>query len=298
MVSARPCSEEHTPVLPDDIADTVATALAEDVGDGDRSAAAALEDQQTRARLTVKEAGVLAGCAWFDEVFRQLDDKLRIDWQMTDGAELKAQACVCVLTGSARTILTGERTALNFLQLLSGVATSTRRLVDRVKGTRAVVLDTRKTLPGLRAAQKYAVCCGGGVNHRSGLYDGILIKENHIAVAGSVTAAVERVRAAHPDMPVQVEVENLHELDEALINEVSSVLLDNFPTHILSRAVKMCPKPTRYSKFEVLSEASGNIDLKSIRGVADTGVDRISVGGLTKHVTAIDFSLRIDPQQS
>lgn len=292
MASSTAPTEESL-ALPDDIVDTVATALAEDVGDGDRSAAVVDEHQQAHATVVGKEAGVLAGCAWFDEVFRQLDDRVRVTWHTFDGDDLKPDTRVCSLHGPARALLTGERTALNFLQLLSGVATSTRRLVDRVKGTRAIILDTRKTLPGLRAAQKYAVRCGGGDNHRFGLFDGILVKDNHIAAAGSITEAVARIRATHPGLAVQVEVENLTELDEALIAEADSVLLDNFPSHILARAVNMCPRPNRYSSRRVLSEASGDINLKRVREVADTGVDRISVGGLTKHVSAIDFSLRL-----
>lgn len=292
MASSTAPTEESL-ALPDDIVDTVATALAEDVGDGDRSAAVVDEHQPAHATVVGKEAGVLAGCAWFDEVFRQLDDRVRVTWHTVDGDDLKPDTRVCSLHGPARALLTGERTALNFLQLLSGVATSTRRLVDRVKGTRAIILDTRKTLPGLRAAQKYAVRCGGGDNHRFGLFDGILVKDNHIAAAGSITEAVARIRAAHPGLAVQVEVENLTELDEALIAEADSVLLDNFPSHILARAVNMCPRPNRYSSRRVLSEASGDINLKRVREVADTGVDRISVGGLTKHVSAIDFSLRL-----
>lgn len=282
--------------LPADIAETVSHALAEDVGDGDRNAAIIAEDAQARASVTAKESGVLAGSPWFDEVFRQLDARVQIRWQADDGDAVKAGQTLCEVSGPTRALLTGERSALNFLQMLSGVATSTRRYVERVKGTRASILDTRKTLPGLRSAQKYAVLCGGGENHRFGLYDAILIKENHIAAAGSIAAAVNAVREMSPGLPVQVEVENLTELEQALEVEANSVLLDNFESHILSRAVNMVRRYQRANRERVLVEASGDITLLNVRDVADNEVDRISIGGLTKHITALDLSMRLERQ--
>lgn len=281
------------PETPEDIADTVARALAEDIGDGDRNAELVPEGTRVRARVTAREAGVLAGAPWFDAVFAQLDDNVRIDWHLADGDALRPETPVCDLEGPARPVLTGERTALNFLQLLSGVATATRRYVERVKGTGAAILDTRKTLPGLRSAQKYAIRCGGGVNHRFGLFDAVLIKENHIAAAGSIRAAVETARRLHEDLTVQVEVENLTELEEALAADADSVLLDNFASHILTRAVIMCRRHRRPNFAKVEIEASGDVTLGNVRDIADTGVDRISIGGLTKHVTAVDLSMRL-----
>lgn len=279
--------------LPADIADSVALALAEDIGDGDRNAAIIPENDQAQAQVVAKENGVLAGTAWFDEVFRQLDKQVQVHWQAADGDSIRPKQVLCEISGPTRALLTGERTALNFLQMLSGVATSTRRYVERVKGTRAKILDTRKTLPGLRSAQKYAVLCGGGENHRFGLFDAILIKENHIAAAGSITAAVEKVRATSPDLRVQVEVETLTELDEALEVDVDAVLLDNFESHILARAVNMVRRYRRPNREHVQVEASGDITLLNVRDVADNDVDRISIGGLTKHITAIDLSMRL-----
>lgn len=281
------------PELPEDIAETVARALAEDVGDGDRNAALVPADVRARATVTAREAGVLAGAPWFDQVFAQLDDGVRIDWRAADGDAVRPETVVCELHGPARPLLTGERTALNFLQMLSGVATATRRYVERVKGTGAAILDTRKTLPGLRSAQKYAIRCGGGVNHRFGLFDAVLIKENHIAAAGSITAAVETARREHDGLTVQVEVENLTELEEALAADADSVLLDNFASHILTRAVNMCRRHRRPNFGKVVIEASGDVTLRNVRDIADTGVDRISIGGLTKNVTAIDLSMRL-----
>ncbi len=277
--------------LPTDIAETVERALAEDIGDGDRNAAIIAEDAQASAQVVAKEPGVLAGCAWFSEVFRQLDERIIVNWQTSDGETLRVNQVLCELYGPSRALLSGERTALNLLQLLSGVATKTRTFVERVKGTRARILDTRKTLPGLRSAQKYAVLCGGGENHRFGLYDAILIKENHIAAAGSITNAVAQARANNPDLPVQVEVENLTELEEALEVDVESVLLDNFESHILARAVNMARRERRRNRELTQVEASGDITLQNVRAVADNEVDRISIGGLTKHVTAIDLSM-------
>lgn len=280
--------------VPTDMTALITRALEEDVGSGDCNKVVVDADQRAHAVVTARESAVLAGCPWFEAVFQQLSaDDVRIDWHLDDGDALKPEQTVCELTGPARTLLTGERTALNFLQTLSASATVTRHFVDRVKGTNAAILDTRKTLPGLRSAQKYAVVCGGGVNHRFGLFDGVLIKENHISVAGSITTAVERVRAADAQQWVQVEVEDLHELDEALAADVDSVLLDNFPDHVLTRAVNMCRGHLLPNRRSVVTEASGDINLSNVRAVADTGVDRISIGGLTKHITAVDLSMRL-----
>ena len=278
---------------PDDLADCVRRALAEDLGDGDRNAAIIDPDATATGRIIAREAAVLAGSPWADEVFAQLDPGVQLQWSAADGEAIYAEQTLCTLTGPARALLSGERTALNFLQLLSGIATSTRRYVERVKSTGAAILDTRKTLPGLRAAQKYAVRCGGGANHRFGLYDGILLKENHIAAAGGIAAAVAGAREQSPDLPIQVEVEDLTELEQALEAGVDSVLLDNFASHILARAVNMAHSHRRANRSQVTVEASGDINLKTVRDVADNEVDRISIGGLTKHVTAIDLSMRL-----
>ncbi len=260
----------------------VARALIEDIGTGDLTANLIPADQQVRARVVCREPAILCGQPWFDEVFRQLDPAVTIDWHHTDGDPIEADACVCELSGSARVQLTGERTALNFLQLLSGTATVTRRYVDAVRHTDATILDTRKTIPGLRLAQKYAVRCGGGRNHRLGLYDAILIKENHIRAAGGIAAAVSAAR--QHGVPVEVEVETLAQLDEAIAAGVERVLLDNFDQDRLHAAVEC-------SAGRVELEASGGVDDAGVAAIAGTGVDFISIGGLTKHVRAIDYSM-------
>lgn len=272
--------------LPQDIEASVRRALAEDVGTGDLTAGLIHADQQATARVISREQAVLCGAAWFEEVYRQIDSTVHIDWLAQDGELLRPDQVVCRISGPARFLLTGERTALNFLQLLSGTATETRRYVDAVRGTGATILDTRKTLPGLRTAQKYAVRCGGGENHRMGLFDGILIKENHIAAAGSVTAALDAARAfVPPGILLEVEVENLSQLDEALAAGAPRILLDNFTIEQLKEAV-------RRSRARAQLEASGGISLESVREIAATGVHYISIGGLTKHVRAVDLSLR------
>jgi len=272
--------------LPQDIEASVRRALAEDVGTGDLTAGLIHADQQATARVISREQAVLCGAAWFEEVYRQIDSTVHIDWLAQDGELLRPDQVVCRISGPARFLLTGERTALNFLQLLSGTATETRRYVDAVRGTGATILDTRKTLPGLRTAQKYAVRCGGGENHRMGLFDGILIKENHIAAAGSVTAALAAARAhVTPAVLLEVEVENLSQLDEALAAGAPRILLDNFTIEQLKEAV-------RRSRARAQLEASGGISLESVREIAATGVHYISIGGLTKHVRAVDLSLR------
>ena len=269
-----------------DIAVTVARALAEDIGSGDVTAT--LIPQQASARATVmsREPAVLCGRPWFDAVFQQLDQQVQIAWRAGDGDKIETYQILCELRGPARSLLSGERTALNFLQTLSGTATQTRVYVDAVMGTRAIILDTRKTLPGLRAAQKYAVTCGGGHNHRMGLHDAVLIKENHITVAGSVTAALAQARAkAAANLPVEIEVENIAQLREALSAGATRILLDNFDLDMLRTAV-------RETNGRAQLEASGGVTLDSIRAIAQTGVDFISIGSLTKHVRAIDLSMR------
>lgn len=269
------------------IASNVAAALAEDLGDGDRTGELLDPQATVRAQLIVREAAVLCGAPWFDAVLQQVDPRLAVVWLAADGDLIAAGGTVCRLTGPARGLLTAERSAMNFLQLLSGVATMTRRYVDAVEsvpGNRARILDTRKTLPGLRLAQKYAVRVGGGMNQRLGLYDAILIKENHIAAAGGVGAALRAAQGR--GVPVQIEVETLAQLDEALAAGATSVLLDNFTPGLMRAAVQ------RNGGRAVL-EASGGINLDSVREIAATGVDRISIGSLTKDVRATDYSMRV-----
>lgn len=285
-------------MTPDDItkssiAPTVAGALAEDVGDGDLTAALIDADEIVGATIIAREALVLAGAPWADEVFRQLDDSIIIDWYVGDGGHAEPNDVICKLVGPARALLTGERTALNFLQTLSATATTTAKFVKAVEGTGARILDTRKTLPGLRLAQKYAVTCGGGHNHRVGLFDAILIKENHIKAAGSITTALERARALDAGVLVEIEVENHDEMLEALDAGAERILLDNFSIDELEKAVAT-NRGYGYLKAEL--EASGNVTLATVRDIAATGVNFISTGALTKNVAAIDLSLlfRID----
>jgi nicotinate-nucleotide pyrophosphorylase (carboxylating) len=267
------------------VRDDVARALREDVGEGDCTASLIPADRSLATRVVCREDAVLAGCDWFDETFHQLDPGIHVEWTADEGERLRADREVCRLSGPARFILTGERTALNFLQTLSGTATRTRRYVDAVAGTGVVVLDTRKTLPGLRRAQKYAVLCGGGANHRIGLFDAVLIKENHIAAAGSITAAVQAAQARYADRLLEVEVENDDQLAEAVRAGAQRALLDNFSLDGLRAAV-------RGYRGRIELEASGGIELDTIRAVAETGVDFISTGDLTKSVRAVDFSMR------
>lgn len=271
-----------------EISQAVERALVEDVGGGDLTAALVPASTTANATVITREAAILCGTAWFDEVFRQLTPTVRVEWNYTDGDRVDANAVLCELSGPARPLLTGERTALNFLQTLSGTATATRRYVDAIAGTNCHVLDTRKTIPGLRRAQKYAVLRGGGTNHRIGLFDAILVKENHIIAAGSIPAAVAHARSSAGTRMVEIEVENLQELEQALSTDIDRVLLDNFALENLQRAVQM--KRARNARVEL--EASGNVSLDTIRGIADTGVDFVSVGGLTKHLKAVDLSMR------
>ncbi len=268
---------------------SVATALQEDVGSGDLTAQLIPADRIARASVITREDAVLCGTAWFDEVFRQLDARVHITWSARDSDRVRAGQQLCTLDGPARSLLTGERTALNFLQCLSATATATRRYVDAVAGTKCRILDTRKTIPGLRIAQKYAVRCGGGTNHRIGLFDAILIKENHIAAAGSIANAVSEARRLASKVLLEVEVENLTELSAALDAHVDRILLDNFSLEDMRTAVQTT-RAHVHASTEL--EASGNMTLETVRAVADTGVDFISVGGLTKHVRAVDLSMR------
>ena len=279
MIS-RPQPPGHPVVAAD-----VDRALREDLGDGDRTAALIPAESRLVTRAFCRERAILCGRPWFDETFRQLDPSIRLDWRAGDGDTISRNQEVCRLEGPARALLSGERAALNFLQTLSATATQTRRLVDAVAGTDAVILDTRKTLPGLRLAQKYAVLCGGGSNHRIGLFDAILVKENHIAAAGTIAAAVEAALRQSPGLLLEVEVENLDQLEEAWQSGAHRVLLDNFSLRMLKTAV------ARY-KGRIELEASGGIDLDSVRAVAETGVDFISAGCITKNIDATDFSMR------
>jgi len=266
----------------------VTRALAEDVGSGDLTAQLIPATQTARARVITRETAVIAGRPWFDACFRALDLGCAIDWRVNEGATVAAGSVLVELSGNARALLTAERPALNFLQTLSAVATATRPYVEAVRGTRAAILDTRKTLPGLRVAEKYAVRVGGGQNQRAGLYDGILIKENHIMAAGGIAPVLEAAfRLAEGKASVQIEVENLDELEQALAAGAPLILLDNFSLDDMRQAVQV-------THGRALLEASGNITLDTVRAVAETGVDRISVGSLTKHIRAVDLSMRID----
>jgi len=268
-----------------DISANVKSALAEDVGSGDVTAELIPEDALASATLITREHAVVAGCQWFDEVFNQLDKTTSITWNVADGDVVAPDQILCSLNGSARSLLTGERTAINFLQTLSATATTVASFVDIIKDTETKILDTRKTIPGLRLAQKYAVTCGGGANHRIGLFDAILIKENHIMAAGSITQAVKQ--AKEKKLPVEVEVESLSELEEALNAEADQILLDNFDLALLEKAVSI-------NQGRAKLEASGNVNKDDLYAIAKTGVDYISIGALTKHIQAIDFSMRIN----
>jgi len=276
------------PPPPDDVTRVVKAALAEDLGRGDLTAGLVPQAARCLARVVTRESCVLAGRIYAERVFHELDASVRLAWSVADGDELEPGSTVLDAQGPARSLLSAERTALNLLQCLSGTATETRRFVAAVAGTGCQILDTRKTLPGLRLAQKYAVRCGGGSNHRLGLYDGILIKENHIAAAGSIAAAVAAARAQWPQVPVEVEVESLTELEEAFAAAADLVLLDDLPLATLAEAVSR----NRARGRPVKLEASGGIGIDNVRGIAETGVDFISVGGLTKNVRAIDLSMR------
>lgn len=276
-----------SPRLPADIPTIVTLALAEDIGRGDLSAALVSTRGTANATIITREPAILCGVSWATEVFRQLDPRVDIDWHFPDGVAVKAGQSLCDLHGSARVLLTGERCALNFLQTLSGTATQARQYADAVAGTDAVVLDTRKTIPGLRNAQKYASAVGGCRNHRLGLDDGILIKENHIVACGSIAKAVASAREIAPVLTrIEVEVEDLEQVHQALAAGADALLLDNFPLQWLREAVALC-------KGRASTEASGNVDLDTIAEVAATGVGFISTGAITKHLRAIDLSMRM-----
>jgi nicotinate-nucleotide pyrophosphorylase (carboxylating) len=282
----------NNPFAPFDAALTAAfeanihAALLEDVGTGDVTGKLVPEKEIVDAHVIVREAAVLCGAPWFEAVMKQLDPRICIEWRYAEGDSMKPDSEVCAIKGPARALLTAERAALNFLQLLSGVATVTRDYVDMIAGTKARILDTRKTLPGLRLAQKYAVRVGGGDNQRLALYDGILIKENHIAAAGGVTPAMQAALALQAGVSIQIEVETLAQLEEALAAGAKSVLLDNFSLDMMRQAVALV-------QGRALLEASGGVNRDSVREIAETGVDRISIGSLTKDVRATDYSLRI-----
>ena len=275
--------------LPDDIQETVRRALAEDIGNGDITAALIPETAQCDATVISRENAIICGVAWFDAVFQQLDTGIEVTWRVKDGDAVGVNQILCSLHGSARPMLSGERAALNFLQTLSGTATTARRYADAVLGLPVKILDTRKTIPGLRTAQKYAVRCGGCHNHRHGLYDGILIKENHILSAGSITSAVSAAQSHLRDLPrnlpVEVEVETLDEVREALQAGADILLLDNFNLEQMRAAVVL-------NEGQAKLEASGSMSLDNLRAVAETGVDFISVGAITKNIQAIDLSMR------
>lgn len=279
------------PLLADELRRAVTAALAEDLGQqnaelGDITVSLIPANQQAVATIITREDCVLCGSGFVNEVFLQLGNQVRIQWHATDGDRLSANSLICTLQGPARALLTGERTALNFLQLLSGTATTTAHYVRYLEGSNTRLLDTRKTLPGLRFAQKYAVSCGGGLNHRFGLFDAFLIKENHIAAAGSISQAVQQARQNFPGKPVEVEVENLDELKQALTAGADIIMLDNFSTPEIRQAVLL-------NQGRAKLEVSGNITSERLGELAATGVDFISSGALTKHVQAIDLSMRL-----
>jgi nicotinate-nucleotide pyrophosphorylase (carboxylating) len=267
------------------IVNQAANALDEDVGSGDISAELIDADSRLDTELLVREDAVLCGSQWFEEVFRQCDENIAVRWLAADGDAVEANSVVCEVSGPARGLLTAERSAINFLQTLSGTATLTRAYADRISHTDCRILDTRKTIPQLRIAQKYAVLCGGGCNHRIGLFDAYLIKENHLAAGGGIAKTVARARQMHPDRFVEVEVEDLEQLQQAIDAGADRALLDNFAIADMQRAVAL-------NRKRIELEASGNIDLERLAEVAATGVDFISIGALTKNLRAIDFSLR------
>ncbi len=269
------------------IQQSVTQALVEDIGDGDVTANSFRQNKHIQASVLCREPAVLCGQSWFEQVFEQLNSNIQITWDLEDGDSIEKDSTVCSLAGDAQAILSGERTALNFLQTLSATATLTKQFVDRIVGTDAILLDTRKTIPGLRYAQKYAVLCGGGNNHRMGLYDAILIKENHITTSGSIKDAVTHAKQKYPQLKLEVEVENQTQLEEAIETEASVILLDNFSLSELEKAVQLNHKKKKL-------EASGNININNIREVAKSGIDFISIGAITKNIYAIDFSMRFE----
>ena len=270
--------------LPADLALIVNLALKEDIGDGDITSLLIADNLQAKAHILCREEAILCGIAWVEETYRNIDSRLQIQWNFKDGDSLKKDAQVAEIIGNARAILTGERTALNFLQTLSGTATITKQYTERLKGTSVILLDTRKTLPGMRNAQKYAVRVAGGSNHRKGLYDAYLVKENHIQSCGNISNAIATARKINPNKVLEVEVQNLEQLSEAISAKPDIIMLDNFKLQDIRKAVTINPGNAKL-------EVSGNINQESLVNVAKTGVDYISVGALTKHCRAIDFSL-------
>ncbi|MDM8568818.1 carboxylating nicotinate-nucleotide diphosphorylase [Thiotrichales bacterium HSG1] len=268
-----------------DLATNVKHALAEDIGSGDINVKL-LPNNIITAQLISRESAILCGTAWFEETFNQLDNEVKFNWLAKDKDNIKPNQCLCTIVGTSHTLLTAERSAINFIQLLSSTATETQQYVKAISDTKAKILDTRKTIPGLRRAQKYAVHCGGGTNHRMGLYDAFLLKENHIAAAGSITQAIVAARNYAPNLPIEVEVETLEQVTEALNAKAERLLLDNFTLSKLNMAVNMV-------QGQVELEASGGINLENIHAIAKTGVDFISIGAITKNVQAIDFSIRV-----
>lgn len=270
--------------LPTDLALIVNLALQEDIGDGDITSLLIADNLQAKAHILCREEAILCGIAWVEETYRNIDSRVQIQWNFKDGDSLKKDAQVAEIVGNARAILTGERTALNFLQTLSGTATITKQYTERLKGTSVILLDTRKTLPGMRNAQKYAVRVAGGSNHRKGLYDAYLVKENHIQSCGNISNAIAMARKINPNKVLEVEVQNLEQLSEAISAKPDIIMLDNFKLQDIRKAVTINPGNAKL-------EVSGNINQESLVNVAKTGVDYISVGALTKHCRAIDFSL-------
>ncbi|MFK8068803.1 MAG: carboxylating nicotinate-nucleotide diphosphorylase [Gammaproteobacteria bacterium] len=265
--------------------EVVQRALIEDIQDGDLTASLLPDDSRSKTRVITREKAIICGRPWFDSVFDQLDKNIKVKWLIKEGEMAEANQELCHLEGLTKPILTGERTALNFLQTLSATATATHNYVEVLKGTKTKLLDTRKTIPGLRDAQKYAVKTGGGKNHRIGLYDGILLKENHIDAAGSITAAVVEAKKRYPEIPVEVEVENMDQLSEAIEAGTDIIMLDNFDNDQMREAV-------RFTAGRSKLEASGGYNKETLRAAAETGVDYISVGALTKHIKAVDLSMR------
>ncbi len=286
MTSSETIRSEYGELFEQALIRTVADALTEDVGSQDQTGRLLNPSQIGAARIIVREAAVLCGIPWVTEVMRQLEPTITLEWRYQEGELMRAGDVVCIVRGPLRMILTGERAALNFLQLLSGVATATQHYVNAIAGTQAHIFDTRKTLPGLRLAQKYAVRVGGGENQRLALYDGILIKENHIAAAGGVAKALAAASALKAQVPVQIEVETLAQLEEALSAQARLILLDNFTLKQLREAV-------RINAGRAVLEVSGGVNLETVRAIAEVGVDRISIGALTKHLQATDYSLRV-----
>ena len=274
------------------IAANVAAALAEDIGSGDVTAAL-LPDVPDIAYLLCKEDAVICGRPWFDACHRALAPDVRIDWRIAEGERVAKGTVIATLAGRSRALVSAERTSLNFLQTLSGTATVTASYVDAVRGTGAKILDTRKTIPGLRLAQKYAVSMGGGSNHRIGLYDTVMLKENHIRAAGSLKGAIHAARAMHPGLPLIVEVETLPQLQEALREGCTRILIDDFDAAMRREAVRIAKSAPFDGRIPL--EVSGGVDMTTLRGIAEDGVDCISIGGLTKHVHAVDLSLKLGP---